>query len=57
MDTTWSVCLENVYYCLLYGMDLLNISWSFVTMCVYHDGSGILHGDFIITCLWKYLKT
>ena len=27
--------------CLLYGLDLPNISWSYITMCALHDGSGI----------------
>ena len=31
---------------LLYGLDLLNILWSIVTMCAYHVGNGIFQGDF-----------
>ena len=42
---------------LLDGLDLLNISWSIVTMCAYCAGNGIFNGDFIITCLWIFFKT
>ena len=59
-QSTWTPCALYVWkisiFGLLYGLDLLNISWSFVTMCAYHVGSGKFHGDLVITCLWKYLK-
>ena len=59
-QSTWTPCALYVWkmsiFGLLYGLDLFSISWSFVTMCAYHVSSGIFYGDFIITCLWKYLK-
>ena len=59
-SSTWTPCALYVWkisiFGLLNGLDLLNISWSFVTMCAYHVSSGKFHGDLVITCLWKYLK-
>ena len=42
---------------LLDGLDLLNISWSIVTMCAYCARNGIFNEDFIITYLWIFFKT
>ena len=57
MDTTCFVCSENFYFWSLDGLDLLNISWSIVSLCVYQLGIWIFHGDFIISCLWEIWKT
>ena len=57
----WTPCVLYVWkisiFSLHYGLELLIISWSCVTMCAFHVGNGIFHGDFVISFLWIFFKS